>query len=865
MRLRTLLIALPLALLGLLLFLAVQGRRDLEVGLAATRERPARILSLPLELRPGADLERSGLLEHLRGLGYRQVAGAPRPGEWARDGDRLRIVGRPFRGPDGAPTAGTLELRLRKGRRIDALLDETGRRLAQTWIEPLVLAELHEEPPRAREPTRLEEMPPHLVEAVLVVEDRRFFDHPGVDLRRVLGAAWANLQAGHIVQGGSTITQQLVRSLVLTRERSFARKLREAELAFWLERSRSKQEILEAYLNEVYLGQAGGVGVHGVGAAARHYLGKAVAEVDLSEAALLAGLIQAPSRYDPFERPDLARVRRSRVLDLMHEEGRISETERDAAKAAPLGLRDERPTGRRLAPWFVERLRQDLAARHDAAALARDGLIVLSTLDPGLQRHAEAAVGKGLEALEARHARLREGDAALEAALVALDPRNGEIRALVGGRDWGRSQFDRATQARRQPGSAFKPIVALAALLPDGGGEPAFTLASLLEDEPFQMMAGDEAWEPANHDRAFRGLVTLRHALEQSLNVPFARLGQQLGPGRLVRTAQALGIESPLAAVPSLALGAFEVSLLELVGAYAVLASGGERVAPHSHQFVLGPDGAVQAGMLAPRAMVADPATAFLVTSALQGAVERGTAHGVRRLGVRGVVAGKTGSTNDYRDAWFVGYTPDLVVGVWVGFDDARSVGLSGAAAALPIFADFLRRAGPPAGADDFARPPGLTQVSVDPGTGLRAGPRCPGQPEWFLEHTEPRATCPAPRRGWPDLLFPWRIARRPGDASAAEDDRCRIQVSGLASHDRLPDRFEITYRVTGEAGSAAVAWLAARMPGGRYVSGRGVRVAPGRFRERVSLVLHEPPEKVLALLEVGERRCADHARLPGS
>ncbi len=827
-------------------------------------ELPARILSRPLELRPGADVQRLGLISHLRSLGYREVPGGDlRPGEYAREGATLRLGLRGFPGQGGRIESRVVHVSLHGERRVAKLRDEAGRRLERVLVEPLRLAELHGAEPRGREPVRLEEIPEHVVDAVLVVEDRRFFEHGGLDGRRILAAAWANLRAGRVVQGGSTITQQLVKNLHLGPERSLTRKLRESVLALWLEHSHAKQEILEAYLNEIYLGQEAGAAIHGLDRAARHYFGKDLVDLELSEAALLAGLIQAPIRWSPFERPEAARARRNRVLSLLRETGRIDEAAWTSARAAPLGVRTE-PGGARHAPWFVDHVERWLARRFDASELERGGLTVLTTLDPAWQRAAEQAVARGLARLEARYERLRQADPPLEAALVALDPRDGSVRAFVGGRDYRRSQFDRATLARRQPGSAFKPIVTVAALRPDGSGRAPFTLATTLEDEPLQVVRGDEVWEPSNHDETYQGLVTLRHALEQSLNVPFARLGQRLGPGRVLRTAESLGIESPLAPVPSLALGAFEVTLLELVRAYAVLATGGRRPELRAHRLVLDREGRVRQRVGAEPEPVLDPAVAYLVTSALQGAVDRGTGRRLRALGVRGAVAGKTGSTNDYRDAWFVGYTPDRVVGAWVGFDDGRPVGLPGAAAALPIVADFLNAVGTGGHATGFERPPGIVQIAVDPATGLRANDDCPGQEELFLPGTEPRESCPAPlTRGYAWRL-PWRwprASRRTPEGS----DLCRIQVRGLAGMDRALGRFRVSYRVTGEAGDRAVAWLAARTRGGRYVSGPGVRVGAGTFQECVELSLSEPPTRLLAVLEVGERRCADRVPVPGS
>ncbi len=379
----------------------------------------------------------------------------------------------------------------------------------------------------------------------------------------------------------------------------------------------------------------------------------------------------------------------------------------------------------------------DLAARLDRGGV-RPGLSVFTTLDAGLQAAAERAVADGLARIEASYPQVVRRDDPLQAALVAIDPRTGEILAMVGGRDYGASQFNRAAAARRQPGSAFKPIVALAALAADGG----HTLATVLDDEPLSLDTPQGVWRPTNYDGRFRGRVTFREALERSLNVPFARVGLAVGPDRIVDAARRLGFEGPLPAVPSLALGSPDVTPLELTRAFGVIAAGGVRAATLATLLVTDRTGepVLQADARSER--VYDAAEAYLVTSALRGAVERGTGRALRDLGYRGPVAAKSGTTNGFRDAWFVGYTPTLAVGVWVGFDDGRGFGLPGSRAALPIFARFLAGAPPSSEYADFVMPPGIEIVEVDAETGLRAGPGCWGEPELFLWGTAPEESC---------------------------------------------------------------------------------------------------------------------------
>jgi penicillin-binding protein 1B len=576
-------------------------------------------------------------------------------------------------------------------------------------------------PMEQRIPVRLGDLPDQLIQAVLAVEDQRFYQHHGLDIRRIGGALVANVKAFGITQGGSTITQQLAKNLYLSAGRTPLRKLREAAIAVVLELRYDKPAILEAYLNEIYLGQDGGRAIHGVGAAARFYFGKEARRISLAESALLAGMIHAPNRHAPTRHPREARARRDLVLQLMAGQQRVSRA--SAARAGRTGVSTRAWPARAVDARHF----RDFVTANTISHLPARGVAVYTTLDAALQRAAERVVRSGLD-------RLRSPE--VEAALVAIDPRTGEVLAMVGGRDYSASQFDRATAARRQPGSAFKPVVALAALERREGDDPAFTLASVVDDEPLRVATPAGPWQPTNYDRRFRGRVTVREAMEQSLNVPFARIGLAVGPERIVATARRLGIASPLAAVPSLALGSSEVTLMELVRAYGVLAAGGELAAT---RIILGRGryGEPVESAGAPEATpVVDPAVAYLVTSTLEGVVARGTGSALNAQGRFEAIAGKTGTSNDWRDAWFVAYTPSLVVGVWVGFDDGRTLRMTGASAALPIVARFLEEAAADESWDSFPVPDGITERYValaDGGWLAECGSR-----EYFLEGTEP-------------------------------------------------------------------------------------------------------------------------------
>ncbi len=585
----------------------------------------------------------------------------------------------------------------------------------------------------------LERIPRVVVDAVLAAEDRRFLGHPGIDVLAMIRAAGANLRRTEIVQGASTLTQQLARTLFLDRERRWQRKLQEIRIALALERRYDKARILEAYLNTVYLGHDRDVAVHGVAAAARRFLGKDLARVRPEEAAFLAATIRAPNRL-LADGGRQARGPRDRVLQAMVDEGGLPAPVAREAMARPVRVRADGAATRH--GYFVD-LAADEVARRLTLPRAPE-VRVGTTLDPRLQAAAEAAVADGLPALERRR-RLPAGT--LQATVVALEPASGRIRALVGGRRYADSQFNRATRAHRQPGSLFKPFVYLAAF----EGPPAgvvLTPASLVADEPVAIPAAEGVWAPRNTDGLFHGPVTVRRALEQSLNVPAARVAQSVGLASVSRVARTLGIESRLAEVPSLALGSSEVTLLEITAAFATIANDGVRVAPTTLDPEAGPGPASPMLKRAAPARAVSPVSAFQVTHLLRGVMRSGTGSASARYGLHEVTAGKTGTTDDLRDAWFIGYTPDLVIGVWVGSDDGRSIGLTGSEAALPIWATIMQSAVRRAPPRPFTPPPGVVMAEVDRETGRRAA-WCadgPAVAEAFREGTEPpRAHCPGP------------------------------------------------------------------------------------------------------------------------
>lgn len=700
---------------------------------------PSRIYSDEFLLYTGLDLDAAGVPRRLERLAYRPIDDTPRVGgEFRREPGALEIALRP--GALGRTQTQRVRLTLHGSRIADITDLETNEQLAAVALEPEELTGIWEGAWEDRRAIKVVDVSPVLVRAILATEDSRFFQHHGVDLIGIARAALTNLRSGRVRQGGSTLTQQLMKNFFLTTDRTLSRKVVEAAMAVVAERRYSKMQILENYLNEIYLGQRGARGIFGVAEAAEFYFGKHPRDLDVAEAALLAGLIRAPNAYSPFHSPERALQRRNTVLRLLLEAGDIDQTTYEAAVAAPLGVVPP-PTDSTTAPFFVDYVKGELAGRFPPDVLTTEGLNIYTTLDPLLQEQAQRIVEKRLDDLEKQRPRLAEAAKKdrLEAALVALAPRTGEIKAMVGGRNYQASQFNRATQARRQTGSTFKPIVYLAAMLEDDP-ERHLTPASRIDDSPFVWrLDNGREWSPRNYGDHYYGEVTVRVALERSLNAATARVAQSVGMDAIVRLARELGIEGPIPEVPSIALGSVEASPLEMASVYAVLASGGTRAEPVAIRRVTSRDGEVILGEPPSLRPVIPPDTAYVLTHVLEGVLDHGTAAGAREAGFRHPAAGKTGTTNDYRDAWFVGFTPDLVAAVWVGFDQRSPLNMSGASAALPIWTDFMKVATAALPPRPFLPPPGVTLVTIDHGSGevAEAGRRGTIQ-EAFLDADAP-------------------------------------------------------------------------------------------------------------------------------
>ncbi|MBI2205869.1 MAG: PBP1A family penicillin-binding protein [Candidatus Rokubacteria bacterium] len=578
----------------------------------------------------------------------------------------------------------------------------------------------------------LAQVPQSLRDAVIATEDRRFYSHWGIDPIGIGRAVYQNYRRGRIVEGGSTITQQLTKLLFLTPDKSLDRKLKEAVLALELERRYSKDRILEMYLNQIYFGH----GAYGVEAAARTYFGKSVSELAIRESALLAGLPRAPSSYSPFEHADLARRRRDVVLRRMVDYGAVKDADARRLAKLDLGLipADRR---RNTGQYFLEYVSQQLETKYGADLVFKGGLNVYTTLNRPMQLAAEQALRDGLKALEGRSK--TRGNDHPEGAVISLEPHTGYVRAVVGGYDFFRSEFNRAVYARRQPGSAFKPFVYAAAI------ERGLTPASRIEDAPVTYPVGQngQAWKPENYDRKYRGSTTLQQAIEESVNVVTIKTLEQIGVGRAASLARRAGIGSPLAQDLTLALGSSDVTLLELTSAYGALANQGTWMPPTTIRYITDANGRLLEEYVPQGREALAPEHAYVITHMLRGVVERGTGQAAKALGRP--VAAKTGTTNDYSNAWFVGYTPKLATGVWVGYDRPRSLGRdeTGSRVAVPIWVAYMSRVLAGAPKEDFPMPEQVVLVPVD----LDASNECVRVVTMaFVRGTEPAVGC-GPRR----------------------------------------------------------------------------------------------------------------------
>jgi penicillin-binding protein 1B len=706
---------------------------------------PSKIYSDSTLIYPGLDLKAIGFFERLRELGYQRVDDPPqRKGEYqCADPSPCNIILHDSASSAAPAKRVRVDLTGDTVARIEDLESKT--EIFTFELEPVVITGLYDGVWEERRLITMADVPPLLVRAILDTEDQRFYQHRGVDLIGILRAAWVNLRTGHMVQGGSTLTQQLMKNFFLTDERRLRRKLREAAMALIVERKFSKDEILENYLNEIYLGQKGAQGIFGVWEASRFYFAKTPQELSPAEMAMLAAMIRGPNLYSPFRDTTRALKRRNFVLGVMRQKSDITEDDLQTALREPLRLAPA-TTKMKDAPYFVDFVRRELADMYPSDLLTSEGLLIYTSLDMHLQRLAEQALQEGLADLEQHHPRLHADDPTQQAqgCLIAVQPQTGAIKAMMGGRDYRFTQFNRCTQALRQPGSVFKPFTYLAAFEHGRHSDKPILPTTQVEDAPFTWPYEGRTWSPSNYKKDYLGMVSVRQALELSLNAATARLAFEVGLDPILEIAHRLGITSPLPPYPSVVLGAAEVSPFEVAQAFAALANGGLRARPLSIKRVLDRSGVPLERQPVEVEQAVPPDTAFLVIHLMEGVLDRGTGAGARRRGFKRPAAGKTGTTNDYRDAWFVGFTPDLLAVVWVGFDEKRPLNLSGGDAALPIWTAFMKQATAGMPPTAFVPPPGVSIVRIDPASGLLATPQCPEMiEEAFYADQAPTSPCP--------------------------------------------------------------------------------------------------------------------------
>ncbi|SIR04442.1 penicillin-binding protein 1B [Marinobacterium stanieri] len=690
---------------------------------------PAKVYARPLELYPGQSIAMDELKQELKTLNYRFVRRADQPGavEWASS--RARIYSRGFDFPDEVEPSRNMLLSF-SGGRLQSIKSSDGRSLPLVRLEPMLIGGIYPKSNEDRDLIKLEEAPPHLAQALVTVEDRAFYDHWGVSPKGIARAMWVNIREGRFVQGGSTLTQQLIKNFYLTSDRTLSRKLLELPMAMLLELHYDKDEILEAYLNEVYLGQSGSRSIHGFGLASQYYFARPVQELELHQVALLAGMVKGPSWYDPRRNPDRAMERRNLVLKMLFEQGHISRDEYDQARRQTLGVVKQRSLHKGAFPAYLDLVKRKLREEYRDEDLSSEGLRVFTSLDPLVQTRAEAALETGIGRLEKRYGKRAKE---LEASMVVTDPQTGEVMALIGGRDNRYTGFNRALDALRPIGSLVKPAVYLAAL------EQGYTLATPLEDEPLSVKMPDgSVWQPQNFDRRSHGVIPLHRSLALSYNQSTARLGMNVGLDNVIDMLHRLGAERDLKAYPSLLLGAQALSPLELASVYQTIAANGFRMPLRVIRRVTDAEGEELSRYPFTLKQQVKPELVHLLQYALQEVAREGTARSVYSVLPDNLnVGGKTGTSNDQRDSWFAGFAGDRLAVVWLGRDDNSQLPFTGSGGALRVWTEFMRRESP----EPFlaTRPAGVEYVWIDEATGLRSDRRCEGSRQLpFLTGTAP-------------------------------------------------------------------------------------------------------------------------------
>ncbi|HEY1423821.1 MAG TPA: PBP1A family penicillin-binding protein [Candidatus Acidoferrum sp.] len=716
-------------------------------------QNTTQIFSAPAEIAPGEVMTPVELTTYLERVGYRPETDDSELGQYTAKDNVVDI--RPSKISYFAG-GNALEVQFR-GKVIKSIRPlGGGTEFGTAEIEPELITNLFDSAREKRRAVRYEDLPPNLVNAILSAEDKRFFEHPGFDFIRIIGAAWNDLRHGSHLQGASTITMQVARTFFLSTDRNMRRKIAEAMLSFELEQRFSKQKIFEMYANEVYLGNRGSFGVRGFAQASVVYFGKDLRQLSLGECAFLAGIIRAPNYYSSADRhPERGIQSRDRVLPQMVENKYITEEDEQQAKRDPLKIVHTSATSSE-APYFVDMVKDHLLDKYSENDLLSQNYRVYTTLDTALQRAAAAAVeagGKNVDALLAKKyakwkkEKAKKGNSEaipqVQIALVALDPRTGEIRALIGGRDYGQSQLNHAI-AHRQPGSVFKPFVYAAAFdNAVNGVQPIVTPSTPVDDEPTTFEFDGQEYTPNNYGEKFMGHVTVRDALTNSLNVATVKVAEMIGYGRVVQIARQMGLGTNIRATPAVALGAYEMTPVDVAAAYTAFGQGGVRAEPEFLRTMISSNGTVLEKTTPTTHAVLDPRVAYLVTSVLKDVLNKGTGATVRAKGFSLPAAGKTGTS---RDGWFAGFTSNLVTVIWIGFDDNRDLGLTGGATAGPIWADFMLKATTLPGytnVKDFEPPDGVQTAVIDPESSELATANCPTtRSEVYVSGSAPTQYC---------------------------------------------------------------------------------------------------------------------------
>jgi penicillin-binding protein 1B len=714
-RLRRVLVALALfAVLADVVFIVYLDRQVTPQFEGRRWTLPAQVFAQPLELYAGLTLSAGGLEEELTRLHYVPARELSRPGSYHRRGGRFDIAARRAQFVDEVREAQTISVTT-SGGVIERVADPKGREVPIFRLDPLLIGSIFPIHGEDRIVVAPQDVPPLLPTALMVVEDRRFETHHGIDPEGIMRAAWVNVRAGAIEQGGSTLTQQLVRSYFLDDRQTLWRKIKEALMAVILDARFEKTDLMNAYINEIYLGQDGQRAIHGFGLASQFYFGKPLSELELSEIALLVAVVRGPSYYDPRKHPERARVRRDLVLRLLSDFGAVGEKDALKALEQPLGVTANVTAG--YYPAYLEFVRRTLRRDYREEDLTEAGLQVFTSLDPRVQATAERALIDELSRLDKRY---QDKNARLEGAVVVTAPQSGDVVAIVGGRETGLDGFNRALDAKRAIGSLAKPVVYLAAL--ETG---RYNAASLIPDTPVEVKLPDgKRWRPENFTHEINGLVPLTRGLADSLNLATVNLGLDVGIAKVSKTFARLGLDKAPAQNPALILGAIDLAPIEVAQLYNSLANGGFRTPLRAVRAVVSADGKPLKAFPLEVTPVADSATVYQLNRMLTQVTQRGTGRAVySRLPPDIIVAGKTGTSDDFRDSWFAGFTGSHLAVTWVGFDDNQPTGLTGSAGALSVWSKIMRELDPVSW--DAALPESLTDVWIEYATGYKAKPGC--------------------------------------------------------------------------------------------------------------------------------------------